>query len=86
MGGGKCPDCFGTGTNLSLVSAEANCLKCLGTGNCQQCGGTGGIVIRPEEWLLRKLEVLEKNLKEWEPEEWLERKRQSLQQKIKVWK
>jgi len=66
-GDGKCPDCFGTGTNVSLVSDDPKCPKCQGTGICQRCGGHGLVIIKPEEALERIIRRLERKLEDWNP-------------------
>src|SRR5579863_7784873 len=42
-GDGKCPQCFGSGTNIRLNSPEPKCANCKGTGVCPTCGGAGSI-------------------------------------------
>jgi len=61
-GDGKCSSCFGSGTNVSLVSTEPKCLKCKGTGICQHCEGRGFIVRDREAALRRMAEELEQKL------------------------
>src|SRR5579871_1409484 len=40
-GNGKCSQCFGSGTNVSLNSAAPSCVKCGGSGICSTCQGHG---------------------------------------------
>jgi hypothetical protein len=46
IGEGKCPKCFGTGTNTALNSPEPKCRNCDGTGVCPTCQGRG-LVAKP---------------------------------------
>ncbi len=40
-GDGKCPDCYGSGTNTHLNQSEPSCQRCSGIGKCPSCLGTG---------------------------------------------
>src|SRR5580700_12152499 len=46
-GSAKCPECFGSGTNIHLNETEPKCRQRSGTGTCPACKGTG---ISPHLW------------------------------------
>jgi hypothetical protein len=44
-GTGDCPQCFGTGQNVALSSAQDKCPNCKGSGRCPVCRDAGIITL-----------------------------------------